>query len=98
MQAQYEQAESFVRHGPVAKIQQEDDGRVAFFPWSLNGKGKVVKRSAERHVSNVVEFINARLDKVPQEELFRGNEGIQIFVSLYWILNLAQALSISELH
>ena len=98
MQAQYERAESFVRHGPVAKIREEDEGRVAFYPWALNGKGRVIRSSVKHHVSNVVKFINARLDKVPQEELFRGNSGLQKFLSLYWILNLSQALATSELH
>ena len=98
LRSDHEEEESFIRYGPVKKVQNEDGDRVGVFPWRVNGKGRVVKASARQHVKSIVDFINVRLKKVPQEELFRANPTLQKFISIYWILYLSQAMSISELN
>lgn len=57
-----------------------------------------MKRSAQVHVKNIVDFINTLLKRVPQEELYRSNPELQKFVSMYWILYLSQAMSVAELN
>lgn len=97
MQTQYEDAESFVRFGPIEKIKRFDDRRIGAFPWRTNGRNSLVKLSVSPHVREIVRFINDMTDKTPKEELFRTNTLLQPFVITLWILHISAAIPINDL-
>jgi hypothetical protein len=97
MQEKYADAESFIRYGPVERIKNDDDERVAFFPWVVNKKNKIVKASAYPHVKSIVYFINERLAKVQKTTIFSENDDLRIFIILYWIVYLSLAIPLGRL-
>ena len=97
MQASHEKDESFVRYGPIERLKNENDKRVAVYPWRTTKGDIIVKSSANPHVTTMVRFINRTLRAVPKEQAFRVDKDIQDFVVILWILHLAQAIAITEL-
>ncbi|KQX40004.1 hypothetical protein ASD04_04980 [Devosia sp. Root436] len=96
-QTEFSQAESFVRYGPIERVKRDDEERVAFIPWRINGKGHVVKSSVAEHVSNIVSFINETVGKVPSEELYSNVPSLHKFFHVLWLLHNCNALSITQL-
>ncbi len=95
MQQKYYESESFVRFGPIERLQQEDGKRVAFFPWRVNGNGRVIKSSVKAHVPEIVRFINERISDVPDTFQFgaEANKDSRDFVVVLWLAGVAQAIS-----
>lgn len=95
MQEKYFEAESFVRFGPIERLQKEDAGRVAFFPWRVNGRGRVVKASIKGHVSEIVRFINEKISDVPETFQFGlpANNDARDFAVVLWLTEVAQAIT-----
>jgi len=97
MQEKYADAETFIRFGPVERVRNDDDKRVAFFPWRVNNNDKIIKLSASPHVKNIIDFINGVLSLVPTTMLLSANSDLKDFVILYWILFLSQAIPLGTL-
>jgi hypothetical protein len=97
MQEEFADAESFIRFGPVQRIKTDDDARVGFYPWKINGKGNLIKGSAEPHVKAIVDFINAGLKRIPSTFLFSSTPPIQSFIIIYWIAYLSLAIPLGKL-
>lgn len=97
MQEEYAESESFIRYGPVQRIRNDDQERVAFFPWRLNGNSKIIKSSASPHVGAIVSFINERLKKVPKTTKYSEDNEFTEFVLLYWVLYLSIAMPLGKL-
>lgn len=95
MQQKYFDAESFVRFGPIERLQQEAETKVAFFPWRTNGKGRIVKSSIRDHVSEIVRFINERIAEVPKTFQFGldSNKDVRDFAMVLWLAGVAQAIT-----
>lgn len=95
MQQKYFDAESFVRFGPIERLQNESETKVAFFPWRTNGKGRVVKSSIRDHVAEIIRFINDRIDDVPQTFQFglESNRDARDFAIILWLSSVAQAIT-----
>ena len=95
MQHKYFDAESFVRFGPIKRLQKEDEKKVAFFPWRVNGKGRVIKLSVKDHVTEIVQFINDRIAEVPRTFQFGldSNRHVRDFAIVLWISSIAQAIT-----
>ena len=97
MQQKYANAESFIRFGPVQRLKNIDDDSVAFFPWRVNKKNKIIKVSAAPHTSEIVGLINERIDKSPNK-IGRGkNETMADCLLIYWILYLSNAIPINKI-
>ena len=99
MQQKYFDAESFVRFGPIERLQKEDEGRVAFFPWRVNGRGRVIKASIKDHVSEIVRFINEKISDVPDTFQFGlpSNKESRDFALVLWMTGVAQAITADRL-
>lgn len=101
MQEKYFEAESFVRFGPIERLQNEGEGagRVAFFPWRVNGRGRVVKASIKGHVSEIVRFINKKISDVPETFQFGlpANNDARDFAVVLWLTEVAQAITADRL-
>jgi hypothetical protein len=99
IQQQYFNAESFVRFGPIKRLESEDPDRVAYFPWRVNGKGRVIKSSIRDHVPEIIRFVNDRIAKVPDTFQFGApsNEDFRDFALVLWITGLAQAITAERL-
>lgn len=95
MQQKYFDAESFVRFGPIERLQKDDESRVAFFPWRVNGKGRVVKASIKDHVPEIIRFINQKISEVPDTFQFGlpSNKESRDFAMVLWITGVAQAIT-----
>lgn len=97
IQSEYEEAESFVRYGPLEKLKKEDERRLAAIPWRITGKSILIKSSASPHVQEIIGFTNDLLKRVPAEESWRTAEELQPFVLILWVLHLANAMTITQL-
>jgi hypothetical protein len=97
MQEEFAEAESFIRFGPVQRIKTDDDARVGFYPWKINGKGNLIKGSAQPHVKAIVDFINAGLKRIPSTFLFSSAPPIKSFIVIYWIAYLSLAIPLGKL-
>lgn len=97
IQTEHEEADSFVRYGPLEKIKNEDERRMAAIPWRLNGQGALIKNSASPHVSDIVRFTNELLKRVPTEEAWRSAEELQSFILILWVLHLSHAMTMTDL-
>lgn len=91
------EAESFVRYGPVERLRRENSLRVGVYPWRTRGNNSLIKATASPHVANIISFVNGIINSVPNENLFRIDEGFQQFAFILWSLHISTALSISDL-
>ena len=99
MQQKYFNAESFVRYGPIERLRNEDESKVAFYPWRENGRGRIVKSSIKGHVAEIVRFINERIADVPETFQFGvpASEDYRDFALILWMTGVAQAITAERL-
>lgn len=92
MSEEHAEAESFVRYGPVRRIENIDRERVGVFPWKTHKKnGHIVKTSIQPHFSEMVRWINGHIDKCPDSFTYSTIPEKQIFYDILWILSLMEA-------
>lgn len=97
-QTEFSDAESFIRFGPIKRVEDFDSRRVAFFPWRTNKKNVLVKSSVSEHVPSIINLINDQLERVSVEESYRAAAGLRVFAELLWIMHLGSAMPISAIH
>lgn len=97
-QQEFAHAESFVRFGPIERIKNDDEERVAFFPWRKNSSQLVVKSSASADVGEIANFINRMIAKTPMEESYNSaTPGLILHLNIIWLMQLCIGLSLTEL-
>jgi hypothetical protein len=96
-QSKYEDAESFIRYGPIEKVIQENEEYVAFYPWLTNNQGKFVRNSASPHYKPIKEFLVSNIDDIPDTAIFDQEYDVKKFFVVYWCLYLAYAASLNVL-
>ncbi|WP_375600008.1 retron St85 family effector protein [Devosia sp. Naph2] len=96
-QTEFSQTESFVRYGPIERVKRDDEERVAFIPWRINGKGLVIKSSVSGHVGNIVSFVNDTVAKVAAEELYSHVKPMHKFINILWLLHNCTAMSVMQI-
>ena len=92
LQEKYASSESFIRFGPVRRIENRDREFVGFFPWRVHRNGVLVIRSAQPHYVDIVRFIRQHLNSVPSSELYRNKTDSAAFYIIYWVLYLGVAV------
>lgn len=89
----HNQSESFVRYGPIRRVENIDRERIGVFPWRNHKKnGALVKASIEPHYKEMIEFINSKISDISDSYLYRTIEGQSIFYDILWILSLLEAV------
>lgn len=72
-------SESFVRYGPVKRVENIDRERIGIFPWRCHAKnGHLVKSSINPHYNELISFINDCVDDISESHLYRtlGQENV----------------------
>lgn len=83
--------ESFVRYGPVRRIENIDRERVGIFPWKMSKTG-VVKSSINPHFSEIIRWINDHVKKCSETFSYNNlSEDKAVFFNIIWILSLLEA-------
>ena len=70
----YQDEESFIKDGPVAKLKQLNNESVFFLPWSKppkRGRSRIDKKKAQETVGGLLNWLSGYMAKLPQEEKFR---------------------------
>ena len=89
---EHSKSESFVRFGPVRRIEHADRERVGIFPWRTHKKNSnLVKASINPHYKEIIKWINEHVARVPDSHAYRLIEDKKIFYDLLWILSLVEA-------
>ena len=62
----HSKAESFVRFGPIRRIENINRSHIGIFPWKTHkSNGLVVKASVTPHFKEIVSFIKDRIEEIP---------------------------------
>lgn len=86
-------AESFVRYGPIKRIEDINREHIGVFPWKTHkSNGRVVKASISEHYREIVNYINERLAEVPKTLSYYTLDGSSVFYDIIWILSLLEAV------
>lgn len=95
-QTKYQAAESFIRFGPIERIQKPNPEYVGFYPWKVSKTGRFIASSARPHYAAMQSFIKDSLNKAPGSRAFNtNNDNRKKFYIIYWIIYLLFAASIS---
>jgi hypothetical protein len=91
--------ESFIRYGPIDRIDKKGDGLVGFFPWTVNEEQAPVIETLNLYKDDIISFIKENLTKVPASKSFSnlGNEEKKLF-TIYWIIFIAYAIPQGQIH
>lgn len=93
---QYEEDNSFIRHGPMRRVKNRSSGSLAFFPWKM-GKNGIVKASANRHFDSMKQYILDELGRVPKSQTLNDLAETGSIYVIYWIIYLSLAITIEDL-
>jgi hypothetical protein len=89
----YERDESFIRHGPLRRLQNAYDGSVSFYPWSqIKSSGYPTKRSLGRIYGDLKALIQGYVNAAPQTIGFRDAAANAIYYVTYWVVFLGTAM------
>jgi hypothetical protein len=90
---EYSSAESFVRYGPIKRIETLNRSNIGIFPWKTNkANGHVVKSSIQPHYKEIVTFIKNHLSIIPDSFGYEHLAERAIFFDILWILSLLEAI------
>lgn len=96
---EHERAESFVRFGPVKRIEQVNRAHIGVFPWRTHrGNGCVVKSSIAPHYREMVRFINRQISDIPDTYTYHAVPEKTLFFDIVWILSLLEAVPPAQLY
>ena len=85
-------AESFVRFGPIKRIENINRSHIGIFPWKTHkSNGLVVKASVMPHFKEIVSFIKDRIDEIPLSlsYLALSDEKARFF-DILWLIGLLE--------
>lgn len=97
VQSQFQDAESFIRFGPVERLIKADHKRVAFVPWKTSKQNLILKSSISGHFNNLISFVNKRLESTTASVGLSTSPEVKEFYTIYWIIFLATAITLDAL-
>lgn len=96
---EHHQAESFVRFGPVKRVERDNRDHIGVFPWKTHRiNNQLVKSSISNHYSEIVKFINDRISEIPKSFLYSTLNDRAIFYDIIWLLSLLEAVPPVQLY
>lgn len=86
-------AESFVRYGPIKRIENIDRGNIGIFPWRCHKySGQVIKNSVKPHFNEIIKFVKEKISGVHMSMLHGGlPRETAIFFDILWLVSLLEA-------
>ena len=85
--------ESFIRHGPLRRLQNEDDASVSFFPWvERKMSASPTKKSLMAVYTDIKLVIRQYINNAPQQLPYREIGDAIIHYITYWIVHLGGAM------
>lgn len=89
--------ESFVRYGPIERVKKTRD-HLGIFPWRLHSGGHPIINSIKPHYTEIVKFINAKIESIPSSALYAQLGSAQDFYLIYWVIYISFVISPSILY
>lgn len=93
IQESHANEESFVRYGPIERVQNISRDRVGVFPWKTHKKGGLVKASAAPHYATINKFIVDHVYAQPKSHAYAGLGASAAFFDILWLTHLSSAIS-----
>lgn len=85
--------ESFIRHGPLRRLQNRYDDSVSFYPWSeTKHTGQPTKRSLASIYGDIRVLIHGYINRAPQTQMYNLIGAAGIYYIVYWIVLLGVAM------
>lgn len=83
-------AESFVRYGPIKRIENIDREHIGIFPWRIHkSNGQIVKGSLSPHSKEIMNFIQNKILATPMSLSYAGMSVEKaIFYDILWIISV----------
>lgn len=96
---QYANDKSFIRYGPIERIDKNGEGLVAFFPWVVNEEQAPVIETLDPLKDDIIDFLKENLTRTPAARLLSslGQQERKIF-TVYWIIFIAYAIPLGQIH
>jgi len=86
-------AESFVRYGPIRRLENGSRSNLGVFPWKTHkSTGFVVKSSISPHYNEIVTFIRGHVSAVPGSFSYSLVPEKAIFFDIVWLLSLLDTI------
>jgi len=86
-------AESFVRYGPIKRIENISRSHIGIFPWRVHkSTGMVIKASISPHYREITNFIKSHVDAVPDTFTYSLVPEKAVFFDIIWVLSLLEAV------
>lgn len=85
-------AESFVRYGPIKRIENIDRSHIGIFPWKTHkSNGFIVKASVTPHFKEIVKFIKDKIGDIPSSLAYAtlSKEKARFF-DILWLISLLE--------
>lgn len=85
--------ESFIRWGPVERIQTPHRDRVGVFPWIQTDNPDDLTRSADPIFSDIEAFMEEHVKAAPSSTQYPSDPAIAQFYDIIWMIYIANAIS-----
>lgn len=95
---EYVNANSFVRWGPIRRIENDNREHIGVYPWRCNKDGTLVISSAKPHYREIKNFIDRHVEKSDRSTTFSRLGSASIFYVIYWIVHTCLAISPAVLY
>lgn len=89
----HESAESFVRYGPIKRLLNVNREYLGVYPWKVYKKGGLNVSSIKPHYTEITNFINGHLDKVPKSTSYNNLKESNLIYVVYWVIHLVGPIS-----
>ncbi len=85
--------ESFVRFGPIKRVEEIDRERIGVFPWRVNKSGQIIQASVKADYVEIVNFLKGHVESTPETSYRNMMDGARVFYDIMWITYLADAIT-----
>jgi len=86
-------SDSFVRYGPIKRIESIDRGHLGIFPWrNHKSSGYVTKSSIAPHFNEIIQFIRDKVSDIPLSFSYGLlSREKSLFFDILWLISLLEA-------